>query len=327
MLSFVVAFRGNLQLAATLSTELVRAGQDAADPQVASWGFQNLGYPGLARGPLDEVAANLRKGQALAAKIPAWQNLVYEIALLSKCLVLQGKLDDALAAVGKALEIIKVEELRSEFDRVEALTALAQVNLALADRLEGSPRRAVMRDARRACRNALRSARQMPGWLPEALRLQGTSDWLFGNQAAAHKRWRESLTVAEKFAFPVERARTLLEIGYRTGDIDLIQQAAEVFRQSGAKVLLAFALHYVAQLRSRSSNDTAAAIHDYAKAIVALEEVRAEYELASACTECARLHEQLGQNDEARAHLEKAKKSFIARAVLGHPILAGPRST
>jgi class 3 adenylate cyclase/tetratricopeptide (TPR) repeat protein len=326
MLSFVIAFRGNLSLAAALSTELVRAGQGAADPQVASWGFQNLGYPGLARGPLDETAANLRKGRDLAVKIPAWQNLVYEIALLSKCLVLQGKLDDAVAAVGEALHIIKVEALRSDFDQVEALTALAMVNLALADRLEGSPRRAALREARSACRKALRSARRMPGWLPEALRLHGTSDWLSGNQVAAHKRWRESLTAAEKFAFPVERARTLLEIGYRTGDIELIEQATEVFRQVGAKVFLAFALHYLAQLRSPSSGDIAATIIDYAKAIAALEEVEADYELASACTQCARLHEQLGQKEEARATLEKAKKSFSVRAVLGHQILAGSTS-
>ncbi len=186
------------------------------------------------------------------------------------------------------------------------------VNLALAERLEGSPRRMAMRDARRACRKALRCARKMPGWLPEALRLHGTSDWLSGNQAAAQKRWRESLAVAEKFAFPIERARTLLELGYRTGVIDLVEQASEVFRQSGAKVFLAFAFHCLAQLHSRSSTDTAGAILTYAKAIAALEEVKADYELAIACTQCARLQEQLGQLDSARFDLNNARNCFEA---------------
>jgi tetratricopeptide (TPR) repeat protein len=303
-----------------MNSELVRAGEDAAEPQVASWGYQNLGYPGLAGGPLDEAVASLRKGQALAAKIPAWQNLVYEIALLGKCHVLQGKLDDARAVVGEALRIIKAEKLSLPFDQVEVLTALATVNLALVDRLEGAPPRTAVRDARRACHKALRCARLMPGWLPEALRLQGTSDWLSGNQAAAQKRWRESIAVAEKSAFPIERARTLLEIGHRTGDIDLIEQASEVFRQTGARVFLAFALHCLAQLHSRSSTDTAAAILNYAKAIAALEEVKADYELALACRQCARLQEQLGHNEEARANLEKAKELLIACEASGHQI-------
>jgi hypothetical protein len=41
-----------------------------------------------------------------------------------------------------------------------------------------------------ACHKAVRFARQVPGWLPEALRLHGTADWLAGT-VAAHKRWRE----------------------------------------------------------------------------------------------------------------------------------------
>ena len=312
MLSFVTYFRGNLPLAATLTADLVRAGQDAADPQVASWGLQNVAYPGLARGPLDEVAANLRKGRTLAAKIPAWQNLVYQHVLLGKCYALQGKLDDCLAVLGEALHIIQIEKMRSSFDQVEFFTGLALVNLALADRLEGSPRRTSLRDARRACHKAVRYARQVPGWLPEALRLHGTSDWLSGNQAAAQKHWRESIAVAEKSVFPIERARTLLEIGHRTGDTDLIEQASEVFRQTGAKVFLAFALHSLAQLHSRSSTDTAAAILNYAKAIAALEEVKADYELAVACRQRAHLYKQLGQLDSARSDLSKARNCFEA---------------
>jgi tetratricopeptide (TPR) repeat protein len=169
-----------------------------------------------------------------------------------------------------------------------------------------------MRDARRACHRALRCARQMPGWLAEALRLHGTSDWLSGDQASAQKRWRESISVAEKFSYPIERARTLLEIGHRTGDIDLIEQASEVFRQTGAKVFLASALHSLAQLHSRRSMEPISAVERYEQAIATLEEVNAHYEIAVACEECARLQEQLGRIKEARANLEKAKELFIA---------------
>jgi tetratricopeptide (TPR) repeat protein len=311
-LSYVAYFRGNLPRLATLCEELVRAGQDTADPQLASWGFICLGYPGLARGPLDESAVHLRKAQALAVKIPAWQTLVFTIGLLSKCHVLQGRLDDALAILGQALRIIKMEKLRLPLDQVQVLTGLATVNLALADRLEGSAQREAIRDARRACHEALRCAHQLPGWLPEALRLHGTSDYLSGNQAAAQKCWRESITVAEKSAFPIERARTLLEIGHRTSSVDLVEQALEVFRQTGAKVFLAFALHSLAQLHSRSSRDAAAAILIYTKAISALEEVNADYDLGVACRQRAHLYRHLGQMDSMRSDLRKAQTCFEA---------------
>ncbi|MFZ2649310.1 MAG: adenylate/guanylate cyclase domain-containing protein [Burkholderiaceae bacterium] len=292
MRSFVVYFRGKLALAVALTRELVRAGQDAADPQVATWGYQNLAYPTLALGPLDEAVSILHKGLALARKIPSWQNLVIQLALLGKCHVLQDRLDDAAAVLDEALKIIEAEKLGSAFDQVETLNACAWLGLARAQRLETTPRSAAARDAARACRVALKAARQMPGWLPEALRLHGTSDWLSGDQGAAQNHWRESLAVAEKFSFPIERARTQLEIGRRSGRVELIEEAAQLFREHGAKVDLAFALHGMAQLAAISSSDSAARVQAYARAITALEESGALYELELARTQSKRLQEQ-----------------------------------
>jgi flagellar biosynthesis chaperone FliJ len=60
------------------------------------------------------------------------------------------------------------------------------------------------------------------------------------------------------------------------------------------------------------------ALESYEHTIVALEEVNADYELAVACAGCARLQEQLGQLEEARANLEKAKKLFVATGTSGN---------
>jgi tetratricopeptide (TPR) repeat protein len=274
--------------------------------------LENLAYPGLARGPLDEVAANLRRGASLAAKIPAWQNLVYQYALLGKCFVLQGKLDESRAALSDALHALKAEKMNSAFRQIEYLTAVTMLHLALADRLEGSPCRIAVRDARHAARRTVRHARKVQGWLPEALRLQGTAAWLSGNQAAAQECWRESIAVAEKFAFPIERARTLLEIGHRRGNIDLIEQASQIFQQSGAKVFLAFALHSLAQLRSRSSTDITTTVPNCTKAIAALEEAGADYELGVAYRQRAYLYKRLGQLDNAISDLKTAQECFEA---------------
>ena len=312
ILSFVVYFRGNLPLALTVNRELIRAGQDAAERQVETWGHQNLGYPMLACGPLDETIEGLEQGRRLAAAIPAWQNVVYILALLGKCHVLRGRLDAASALLAEAARIVKAEKLLLPFDQVELCTATAMLELAAAEQLDGAESAARMGTARLACRAGLRFARQLPGWLPEALRLQGTFHWLSGEQAAARASWRESVAVAQASGFPIERARTLLEMGHRTSTQGDVEQAAEIFRQSGARVFLASALHALAQMPARSPADADGSIARYVKAIAALEEVKADHALAQACRECARLQEQAGLHDDARPHIDRAAALFGA---------------
>ena len=73
------------------------------------------------------------------------------------------------------------------------------------------------------------------------------------------------------------------EMGHRTGDLQAIEQAMDVFRRSGAKVFLAFSLHHVAQLRARSAIDSAEKVQAYDEAITALEAVNARGEHGLAC--------------------------------------------
>jgi class 3 adenylate cyclase/tetratricopeptide (TPR) repeat protein len=246
MRSFVVHLRGELAQMAAMAADLIRAGQDAADPQLTSWGFQVRGYVGLAVGPLDDAVADLREGVALAATIRAWDNFLYQASLLGKCLVLQGQLDEAQAALHKAQQVMQAERLSKPFDQVELLTAVATCSLAVAERLQGAARSPALRDAQRACRKALRSARSQPAWLAQALRLQGTVDWLCGRPAPAQRHWRESLARAETSAFPIEHAQTLMEMGRRTGDLDAVAQASDVFARTGAKTFHAVAVQALA---------------------------------------------------------------------------------
>jgi len=292
MLSFITSARGDLSETMALAAQLLSAGQDAADPQLKSWGFQAKGYAEMALGPLDEAIANMRQGVALAEKMHSWDNFLFLSSLLGKSLVLQGKVDEAGALLDAALRNMKAEQLNRPFDQVELLTGSATAMLAIAERREGSGQRASIREARAACRKALKCAVVQPRWLPEARRLCGTAEWLAGKQAAARMHWQESLATAEKSAFPIEHARTLMEMGLRTGDIAPIEQASVVFRETGANIFLALALYALAQLRERQSTDRESVIRDFQSAVVALEEVNAEHALA-----CARRQfEQLEHN-------------------------------
>ena len=99
MLSFITSARADLAETMTLASDLERAGQDAADPQLTSWGFQVRAYAQLETGPLDEAITNMRQGVALAGKIHAWDNFLFQSSLLGKGLVCQGRLEEAVAVL------------------------------------------------------------------------------------------------------------------------------------------------------------------------------------------------------------------------------------
>jgi class 3 adenylate cyclase/tetratricopeptide (TPR) repeat protein len=289
MLSFLTSRQGKLEETKTLAADLARAGRDAADPQLTSWGHQVQAYAELETGPLDEAIANMRKGVALARKIHAWDNFLYPSSLLCKALVYQGRLEEAVTVLEEALGVMKATHLSRPFDQVELLTGSATVKLAIVEQSEGVTRDKAVREARTACRKALRCARVQPYWLPQGLRLHGTACWLAGKQKAAHKHWKESLEAADHFGFPLEGARTLMEMGDRVGDIEAMEQAAAVFREYAANVFLAFALHRLARARQLKPTLSDQVVPDYEKALSALEAVNAEHDFERASQELERL--------------------------------------
>jgi tetratricopeptide (TPR) repeat protein len=289
MLSFITSRRGKLEETRTLAADLAGAGRDAADPQLTSWGLQVQAYAELETGPLDEAIANMRRGVALASKIHAWDNFLYPSSLLCKALVYQGRLEEAVAVLEEAQGVMKATHLSRPFDQVELLTGSATVKLAIVEQSEGVTRDKAVREARTACRKALRCARVQPYWLPQGLRLQGTACWLAGKRKAAHKHWKESLKAADNSGFPLERARTLMELGERVGDIEALEQAAVVFKENGARVFLALTLHRLARVRKLNSTLSDRVVPDYEKALSALEAVNAEHDFERASQELERL--------------------------------------
>ena len=239
MLCWVQVPLGHLARTRALSSEIVRAGDHTADPQVTSWGLQNLGATLTAQGEFDAAETALRRGSAVAERIGAWDNLLHQKSLLAKCLLLQGRAEEALAMVVESELIQQQREQKLPFDRIELESTAAVVRVAMAERADAAARPAALAQAGAACKAALACARLMPLWLPEALRAQGNLSWLEGNGAAANQHWRESLEVAEQAAFPIDRGLTLMAMGTRLGDADLLNQAAQLFRQTGALAYLA----------------------------------------------------------------------------------------
>jgi len=309
ILSFVLYFQGELSEVLSLNAELVRIGRDAAEAQVETWGYQDIGYAMLARGPLDQALRDLTRGQAIAAGIPAWQNVVYLMALRSKCLVLIGDLETAESLIDEAYQIVANEQLRLPFDRVELYTAMAMLKLAAVERGGAGSDRNTKSDARKVCRQSLEYARKMPAWLPETLRLSGTERWLSGDQNAARNLWEESIRCASDAGFPIEAARAEMEMGNRFGDVTQIEKALATFQQTGANVFAAYALSGLARLGSGVIGSTAnGSLQLFVDALAALEAVGVDYEMN-------RLREDLGHLRPEIGHSQTVVPQVIRKSV------------
>jgi tetratricopeptide (TPR) repeat protein len=279
---------------AQLASHMVQIGQDAGDPFVTPWGQTGLGLRTLTTGPLDEAAAHLSAAHEVTGRIANLRMQASVKGLLGKCRLRQGRLAEAAGMLQEALGLIEAKHLRGEWAAI-ARNAFTELCLIEVDRLSGAPRRQALRTANRACAKALHCTRDAVAWRAETLRLHGTLAWLSGATKAAERRWRQSLVTAERLGMVIERARTLLEMGLRHSDAGLVDEATDVFVQTGARVDLAFSLHARARMASASSGaDVRAALQRYDQAIVVLDEVRAEYALGVACRQRARLHEQTG---------------------------------
>ena len=228
-----------------------------------------------------------------------------------KCRLRQGRLQEAEAALGQSLQAIESKNLRGRFSS-STFHGLTELWLIKAERGHGTQRRHALRQARKYSRRAYACTRDAVGWLPETQRLLGRLTWVSGDSRTARRHWQMSLATAEKAGNTLERARTLLELGQRTADASLIEEAGRVFENTGARVDLAFSLQALARLAARSSRDPAVALCRYDEAIRLLESVKAEYAFGLACQERAQLLAQAGRKDDARADLARALSSFEA---------------
>jgi tetratricopeptide (TPR) repeat protein len=111
---------------------------------------------------------------------------------------------------------------------------------------------------------------------------------------------------------PVERSRVLLEMGARLGDAALVEEARQVFEQTGARVDLAFCLHALARMAAATRDNTDAVLEHYDRAIPALDAVKTEYNLGLAYRERAQILAKRGQHDEARSDMVRADHCFAA---------------
>ena len=209
--------------------------QDGGDIQLVSLGFEAQGRVQRWRGLWEEAAVALKQSATLAQAIPDHMTHVEVLGELGQLYLQRGNLEQAWISLREG------QRLYIEHNVVHAIFAaplrngLAEAHVLAAEYSKGTERAGWLRKAGPACRDALKHGKAFRGGLPEAMRLQGTCEWLRGKPAAAQKWWERSLSVAQEMGQPYDLGRTHLEMGQRLADQAHLERAEAIFADIGAE--------------------------------------------------------------------------------------------
>ncbi len=179
-----------------------------------------------------------QKAIELAEAIPDHAYRVVAGAELGLCYLRQGHYARALSELETCLRVRAEQQVIEPNGLVTTLNDLAEAHLWLAER-DASQRDISLNKAKSACQAALRAAAKFRFQWPEAMRLQGTYEWLCRNPAAAQKRWAKSLAEAERMGLRYYEGLIHLEMGQRLGERAHLEKAEKIFAEIGAELDLA----------------------------------------------------------------------------------------
>ena len=305
--------RADFASAAQLAADMVRVGQDAGDPHVASWGLNGLGLLALTAGPLDEAASHLSTVRDMSR-----QHLVLSHA--SQRRGPPGEVSLATRAAARGRSILQRGH-RPHRGQEPARCVVGRPAQCLRRALPGQGRPPFGRAA------ASSPPRRQPGVREGAALHSGCRHVAARDAASARdagvalRRYHSPRTSAGRRAsrpqrslrLTVERARTLLEMGDRRRRRRLRGRGDRRVRCRLAQGLIWLsACTHEPGWSAESGADVRSTLQRYDQAIAALDEVKAEYALGVACRQRAQLHKQLGRLDQARADLAQARSCFAA---------------
>jgi hypothetical protein len=232
-----VAFRrGDWPPVLDAGRELVAVGRDGGDPNLVAWGLYWQGLVRYHAGAVEHAMADVEESLALLQGVPDHQSVATVGGMLGRFHLQQGAWERAQALFEDGRALVARHRLRG-YQITNVVLGAAELALTQTERAGGAARAGALREARRACRAALRQGRLFRGALPHALCLAGTGAWLAGRPARARRRWVRSLAVAESLVARYDLGMTRLEMGRRLGDPDCLERAETVFAAIGAPVL------------------------------------------------------------------------------------------
>ncbi len=233
MMAVMSRARGDLAYCRELEEEMLRIGQETSDVQLQAWGEAELGNTLGVVGDVEHAVPHLQRGLELFRAIPDYVWVAFSLAGLGLCYLRLGRVRDAVETLEESNHLIARHGFRG-FLGLLPRGGLMDAYLTLAEQSAGQEREAWLRKAGRVGRTFFKQCRVDRYAVMAAYRLQGRLDWLTGRPRAAQRWWRRSLEVAAHLGAQYEQGLTYLEIGRRTGDRTVLEQAERLFSAIGA---------------------------------------------------------------------------------------------
>jgi class 3 adenylate cyclase/tetratricopeptide (TPR) repeat protein len=228
--SQLLRYLGETDRAMRVAEEIVRAGEEGGDSVMRMTGLLRLGCALMQAGDLDRAEAALRATIELGERIPDYQHLVCAQGFLGATLLQRKRVSEATTLLEDAAALTAQHQVRT-FYATQARISLAEAYLSTVEAGDD----AAMSRARSAVNRCMTQGRTDIEARPPAFRVKGTLSWLNGRQQEARSAWDRSLAWARDTGGRYDEGLTLVEIGRRTHDRDVVDQAVTVFEQVGAR--------------------------------------------------------------------------------------------
>lgn len=227
----ILAYRGHYEEALDYCRLLVEFGRDAATNQVLCWGLATLGFIKRHQGLFEEAIAASEEAAALARNVPDQGFLIAASAEVGRSQLHRGDLEEALRAF--AISEDAYQPFLGPDSYASLRNGLASAHLTAAENNYLGEGAEWLKKARRSCREAMKLSRNFVPSAPEAMRLQGTLEWMRRKPTAAEKWWQRSLLKAEELGQPFDQACTYMEIGRRLSEQETLEKALRIFTELG----------------------------------------------------------------------------------------------
>ncbi|HET6782084.1 MAG TPA: tetratricopeptide repeat protein, partial [bacterium] len=232
--AWLLRMRGEFQSSLELDHEMIRVGEEAADPQLRGWGLTEKGNTLWQIGNVDEAIPALREAVELFRAVPDYRWVVLATSGLGMCYLRQGRTEEALSVFEDAHRIIVDRGFKGFLGAVPR-GGLTEVYLAAAEAARDGSRDAWLKKADRLSREFLTQSKTDIEAVPAAHRLRGQLAWLRGERRQAIQSWQASERVAERLGAKYDLALTAFELGHRTADEVQLRRAQTIFADIGAR--------------------------------------------------------------------------------------------
>ena len=227
-----LSYQGKMIEAIPYLEEEIQVAKEAGIENLYTMALSTIGFCYLNLKQFEKAIPALQEGLDVA-KVNAYTfNIVSCGGTLLLCFVQTGQYEKARAMLE---EIYPCYQKNPNMwgAQIPLLWGRAEYYLIVAQDAAKNERRRLLKLARQACDEAIKSSYRFRPGLPESMRIRGRYEWLCKKQKAAVKWWQQALKRAKEQGQRYDEAMIQLEMGQLLNDRTHLEQAVAILGKIG----------------------------------------------------------------------------------------------